>query len=91
MIYHICITDSNPKILKSFYDTGIQYLRIFLVNNLASGTSFRLEKVESTGMYRISMYTICPSEKFAMDLWNELNDTYELFKKALYPESREDS
>lgn len=90
MIYQLCITDSDPKTLKSFYDTGIRYLKISL-SNIMSDNNFRLEKVTSTGMYRISMYTRCSSEKVALDLWTELNNTYELFKEAFYPESEEDS
>lgn len=90
-IYKICVSDTDKDAIKGFYNTGLQGLKGMLAD-IIPGDGFRLEKVQSTGMYRASFLIYSPNEEGATEIYQKLNELYETYKQIIYrQQNREDS
>ena len=83
-IYQICVSDTDPAPIKGFYNSpiGIKLLKDML-KGIITDQNCRLEKVTSTGMYRISLFLICTYVDEALRLGAKLEETYQQFKELL--------
>lgn len=90
-IYKICVNDTDKEAIKGFYNTGLQGLKGMLAG-IVPGNGFKLEKVQSTGMYRASILIYSPDEKGAIEIYQKLNELYETYKQIIYrQQNQEDS
>ena len=90
-VYKICVSDTDKETIRRFYNTGLQGLKGML-KDIVPDNGFRLEKVQSTGMYRASIMIYSPDEEGAMDVWRKLNELYETYKEIIYrQQNQEDS
>ena len=92
--YKLCISDPDQKLIKNFYTFALGALRMMMEGHeqrLGINANYYLEKVQSTGMYRASIVTPCPSDEAAMMLWKELDNLFNVYKTKIYKSQEEDS
>lgn len=90
-IYKICVSDTDKDAIKGFYKTGLQCLKGMLTG-IIPDNGFKLEKVQSTGVYRASFLIYSPNEEGAIEIYQKLNELYETYKQIIYrQQNQEDS